>query len=228
MRRLLLLVGLVALAFALWASGLGSLLSWSSLARNHQVLAAWVQAHPILSAAGFVAAYAASTLLSLPVGALWTMSGGLLFGAAPGAGLAVLGATTGATLLFLIARSTLGEAMATRGGARMQSLRVRLRQDGFQYLLAIRLVPLFPFWLINLAAALCGMRLDSYIAATALGILPATAVYAWTGAGIGDVLAAGGRPDLGVIFSLPVLGPLLALAALSLVPLLWRRRPADA
>ena len=107
-------------------------------------------------------------------------------------------------------------------------MRARLRRDGFRYLLAIRLIPLFPFWLVNLAAALCGMRLGSYVAATALGIVPVTAVLAWTGAGIGTLLAAGQRPDLSVVVSLPVLGPLIALAALSLLPLVWRRRVADA
>ncbi len=228
MRRLIPLLGLVAVALALWTGGLAGEISWSGLARHQHGLLAWVAAHKLLAAAAYVLVYTGSTALSLPAGTLLSAVGGLLFGAIGGTGLAVLAATSGATLLFLLARSTLGLTLAQRGGPRSQALRARLRRDGFRYLLAIRLVPLFPFWLVNLAAAVCDMRLDAYIAATTLGILPVTAVLAWTGAGLGEVLAAGGQPDLGVVRSLPVLAPLLALAALSLLPLLWCRRLADA
>jgi uncharacterized membrane protein YdjX (TVP38/TMEM64 family) len=98
-----------------------------------------------------------------------------------------------------------------------------LARDGFNYLLSIRLVPLFPFWLVNLAAALGGVRPFPYVTATLIGIAPATFVFASIGAGIGDVLARGGRPDLSAILSWPVLCPLLGLAALSLLPVAWRR-----
>jgi len=102
-------------------------------------------------------------------------------------------------------------------------VREELRRDGFSYLLAIRLVPAFPFWLVNLAAALSGMRLLPYAAATVIGVTPATFVFASIGAGIGEVLAMGGRPDLSAIFSARILGPLIALALLSLLPVAWRR-----
>ena len=105
----------------------------------------------------------------------------------------------------------------------LDAVRAGLRRDGFSYLLAIRLVPAFPFWLVNLAAALSGMRLLPYAAATVLGIMPATFVYASIGAGLGDVLSTGGRPDLTVVFSPRILGPLIGLAALSLLPVAWRR-----
>jgi uncharacterized membrane protein YdjX (TVP38/TMEM64 family) len=101
-------------------------------------------------------------------------------------------------------------------------MRAELHHNGFLYLLSIRLVPLFPFWLVNLAAALAGMRLLPYFGATLLGIIPATIVYAAIGSGIGDVLAEGRRPDLSVIFSPGILGPLLGLAVLALLPIVWR------
>ena len=97
-----------------------------------------------------------------------------------------------------------------------------LEQNGFSYLLAIRLLPAFPFWLVNLAAGLSGMRLLPYAAATVIGIMPATFVYASIGSGIGEVLATGGTPNLAVIFAPHILGPLIALAALSLLPVAWR------
>jgi uncharacterized membrane protein YdjX (TVP38/TMEM64 family) len=113
--------------------------------------------------------------------------------------------------------------MGPRGGATLTKLRRELRQNGFSYLLALRLIPVVPFWLVNLAAALCGMRLSQFAAATFLGIMPATFIIASIGSGLGGVLAEGQRPDLGVLVSWQVLGPLLALAALSLTPVIWRK-----
>jgi uncharacterized membrane protein YdjX (TVP38/TMEM64 family) len=227
-RRLLPLI-LLAVAFAaIWWSGLASELTWAGLARNQALLAGWVDAHPLLAGAAYIVLYAVSTALSLPQGALLTLSGGLLFGAVIGTVLAVTGATAGAIALFLAARSALGASMEKRGGATMGKLRDALRKDGFSYLLAIRLLPLFPFWLVNLAASVCGMRLGPFALATFLGIIPATFVFASIGAGVGSVLAAGGTPNLSVIFSLPVLGPLVALALLSLAPIAWKKWHADA
>jgi uncharacterized membrane protein YdjX (TVP38/TMEM64 family) len=214
------LIGLVA---AVWGLGLTDRLSWAGLAQNQAVLNAWVAAHPWLAPFTFVAAYTVSVTLSLPQAALLTMAGGLLFGTVAGGTLAVTGATIGAVLLFLIARSAVSGAMAARGGAALGKLREELQRNGFSYLLAIRLIPVVPFWLVNLAAALCGMRLSQFASATFIGIIPATFVIASIGAGVGSVLARGERPDLGVLVSWPVLGPLLALATLSLTPVIWRK-----
>jgi uncharacterized membrane protein YdjX (TVP38/TMEM64 family) len=222
-RRLFAPIILVLLIAAVWIAGLTDRLSWSDLARNEASLNAWVAAHSLLAPCLFVAAYSASVALSLPQAALLTLAGGLLFGAVEGGALAVAGATTGAVLLFLIARSAVPGPMGPRGGATLTKLRRELRQNGFSYLLALRLIPVVPFWLVNLAAALCGMRLSQFAAATFLGIMPATFIIASIGSGLGGVLAEGQRPDLGVLVSWQVLGPLLALAALSLTPVIWRK-----
>ena len=214
---------LIAVMLAASASGLTGELSWAGLARQHAMLRTWVAAHPVGAPCLFAAIYVASVALSLPQAALLTITGGLLFGAVIGGALAVGSATAGAMLLFLIARSALAEPMRRRAGPRFARLRDALSRDGFSYLLAIRLVPLFPFWLVNLAAALCGMRARDFAAATLIGMAPTTFVMASIGSGLGDVLAQGGRPDLGVLVSVPVLGPLLALALLSVTPILWRK-----
>ena len=107
-------------------------------------------------------------------------------------------------------------------------MRPGLERDGFFYLLTIRLIPVLPFWLVNLAPALVGMPFGAFAAATAIGIIPGTAVFAGIGAGLGDVLAAGGRPDLGVLLAPEILLPLLGLAALSLLGVWWRKRKRDA
>lgn len=226
-RRFLPLIVLAAAFAAIWWSGLTSELTWGGLARNQALLAGWVGANPVLAAAVYVGLYAVSTALSLPQAALLTIAGGLLFGAFVGTGLAVAGATAGAVVLFLAARSALGESMARRGGPALDKVREALRRDGFSYLLAIRLIPLFPFWLVNLAASVCGMRLGVFALATLIGIVPGTFVFASIGAGVGGVLAAGGTPNLSVIFSLPVLGPLLGLAVLSLAPVAWKKWKRD-
>jgi uncharacterized membrane protein YdjX (TVP38/TMEM64 family) len=210
----------IAAAFAL---GLDRHLSAEALAANHAALAALVRANPLATAAGFLAIYAAAVAISLPGGVFLTLAGGLLFGHLWGTVLSVIGASIGAVLLFLAARHALGPLLARKAGPLLERIRPGLERDGLSYLLVLRLVPIFPFWLVNLAPALVGMRLGPYALGTVLGVIPATAVFAGIGAGLGEILAAGGRPELGVILSPGVLLPLLGLALLSLVPVIWRR-----
>ena len=213
----------MAVFAAVWKSGLTEHLSWAGLARNQTFLKSEVAAHPVLAPFLYLCIYFGAVTLSLPQAAVLTISGGLLFGTVAGGALAVIGATTGAVALFLIARSAFGATMVRRAGPRLDQLCQALVKDGFSYLLAIRLIPVVPFWLVNLAAPLCGMRLHHFAAATFLGIAPATFILASIGSGLGEVLAKGEQPDLSVILSFPILGPLLALAALSVTPVLWRK-----
>ena len=222
-RRFWPLALLLAAIAAAWASGLAQQVSWATLARNQAALGAWVASHPIAAPALYVVIYAVAVALSVPEAAVLTVAGGLLFGTLFGGMLAAGGSTAGAVALFLAVRYHLADAIARRGGGFLDRVRAGLERSGFNYLLAIRLVPAFPFWLVNLAAALSGMRLLPYAAATLIGVLPATFVFTSIGAGIGAVLAAGGKPDLAIIFSPRVLGPLIALAVLSLLPVAWRR-----
>jgi len=223
-RRFWLLALLLAAIVAAWILGLSQHIGWAALARNQALLAAWVASHPIVAPLLYLLIYAVAVLLSLPESAVLTVAAGLLFGTLPGGILAVLGSSAGAIMLFLAVRYHLADAIAARRGRFLDSVRMALRRDGFSYLLAVRLVPAFPFWLVNLAAALSGMRLLPFAAATVLGIIPATFVYASIGTGLGDVLSTGAQPDLGVIFSPHILAPLIGLAALSLLPILWRSR----
>jgi len=216
---LLLILAALALAYAL---GLQRQLSWAALAAHQAALRTWVHADPLATAAGYVAIYTLAVAISVP-GSLWlTVAGGLLFGTVAGAALAVCGASAGAVLLFLAARSALGPFLARRAGRLLDRVRPDLRRYGFSYVLALRLIPVVPFWLINLAAALSGMRFDHFAIATLVGIIPATTVFASIGAGVGGVLEAGRTPDLSIILSPPVLLPLLGLALLSLLPVAWR------
>ncbi len=151
-----------------------------------------------------------------------TVAGGLLFGTVAGAALAVAGATVGAVLLFLAARSALGPLLATRAGLLLDRLRPGLERDGFNYLLALRLIPVVPFWLANLAAALVGMRLPPSRRRHCWASSPAPR-YSHRSARARPCAGCRRRARPWLVLSAPVLLPLLALAALSLMPALWER-----
>ncbi|MEJ0020921.1 MAG: TVP38/TMEM64 family protein [Acetobacteraceae bacterium] len=222
-------LGLLLVAGAtIWASGLASQISWANLARHQSSLASWIAEHPLTAPAAFTLCYAVAVAVSLPQASILTISAGLLFGSLRGGALTVAGASAGAIALFLIVRHGFADAVAARGGRLSERLRQALQRDGFSYLLAIRLVPLFPFWLVNLAAALSGMRLIPYAAATVIGIMPVTFIYASIGSGLGQVLAAGEQPDIATVFAPRFLLPLAGLAVLALLPVAWRRWRHDA
>jgi uncharacterized membrane protein YdjX (TVP38/TMEM64 family) len=226
MRRFLPLLLLFLLFTAAVALVPGHVIGWDSLARHQDTLAQWVGAHPAAAAALYVSAYILTAALSLPHAAILTVAGGLLFGTVAGCALTVFGATIGASVLLLAIRSAFSRTLDRHRDRIPANLQARLARDGFSYLLAIRLVPLLPFWLVNLAAAVAGIRLAVFVPATVLGIAPASFILSSLGAGVGHVLAAGGTPDLSVLFGPRILLPMLGLAALSLLPALLRRRAA--
>lgn len=222
LRPLLPLLALLAVLVLVWFSGVGHDFSWQGLARHQAALTGWVAAHPLTAPLAYTGFYVAVAALCLPEAAVVTVAGGLLFGTLFGGVLAVIGATLGSIVLFLVARSALADRFVRTGGGLLARTRAALQRDGFAYLLAIRLIPAFPFWLVNLAAAIGGMRLLPYATATFIGIIPVTLVFSSLGEGLGKLLAQGREPDVLVVFSPPVLLPLLALAALSLLPVAWR------
>ena len=223
-RRVWIALGVVALLAALRLTPLGDLLSLETLARHREALAAHVARHAALAAAAFVVIYVAVVAFSLPGATVMTLAGGFLFGAASGTALTVVAATTGATLVFLFARRIFGADALDRLGPRAARLAAGIRREAASYLLVLRLVPLFPFVLVNLVPAFAGVRLPVFVLTTLFGILPGSAVYSLAGAGLGDVLEAGGAVELGSLLSPQELGALLGLAALSLAAIPLRRR----
>jgi uncharacterized membrane protein YdjX (TVP38/TMEM64 family) len=138
----------------------------------------------------YVGIYITVVAVSLPGAALLTLTGGFLFGIAVGASAAVISATVGATLIFLVARTALGEPLLRRAGPRATQLARGFREDAFSYLLFLRLVPAFPFFLVNLVPAFAGVRLGLFVVATAIGIIPGAIVFALAGAGLDSMIAA--------------------------------------
>ncbi len=209
-------LGLVALALlGLYAAGLQDYLSLDALRHYQGTLLGYVADDPSLAAAAYLIVYVTVVAISFPGAGALTITGGFLFGAVLGTVLASLAATIGATLIFLIARTSLGTLLAERAGPRAQRLRQGFQEEGFSYLLFLRLVPLFPFWLVNLAAALFGMRLLTYVAATAVGVVPATFVFAYFGHGLGTALdSEGPHVPATLLVALALLG-FLALAPIA-------------
>jgi len=209
--------------------GLERYFSFEMLARHKATLTEWVATHRLLAGLTFVLAYALMVAFSLPVAVVATPVGGFLFGTWFGAGLSVVAATLGSIAVFLAARYAFRDLFRARAGATLARLEEGFRHNDFSYLLFLRLVPVFPFWLINIVPALLGMQLKRYALATLLGIVPASIVYASVGAGLGVVLKRGEQPDLGIIFEWHILLPLLGLAALALLPVVFarlRRQPS--
>jgi uncharacterized membrane protein YdjX (TVP38/TMEM64 family) len=221
--RRLIPLGLLLIAGGVFVlCGGRSYFTFATLAHNEDYLRGLVAAGGLLAVLGYVLLYAGLTALSIPSAMLMTLAGGFFFGPWLGAAYALTGATLGATAVFLAARAGL-YGLAAYAGAPAQRLEAGFREDAFNYLLCLRLVPVVPFWLVNLIAGLMGMRLLSYIAATFLGMVPGALVYASLGNGVGVLIANGQHPDHYMIFRFNILLPIIGLAVLALLPVVYKR-----
>ncbi len=223
LRRFLPLAILLLAIVAAFALGLDDYLSLDQLERHRTQLLDWVERHPRSAPLAFILIYAAVVALSIPGGAILTMAGGFLFGVVAGASYVVIAATIGATIVFLIARTALGDSLRRRAAPGVCRMEAGFRENALNYLLFLRLIPVFPFWLVNLVPAFLGVPLTTFLVATLLGIIPGSLVYASVGNGLGAVFDAGGRPDLGIIFEPEIILPILGLAVLALLPVLYKK-----
>jgi uncharacterized membrane protein YdjX (TVP38/TMEM64 family) len=198
-------------------------LKFETLRAHGEELRRFTEANDVLAVLGFMSAYAAMTAFSLPGGAIMTVFGGYLFGAYLATVYVVIGATAGATVLFLAARTSLGAYLEAKAGPFLEKMNAGFRENALSYLLVLRLVPLFPFWLVNLVPAFLGVSLRTYVIGTFLGIIPGTFVFALVGGGIGELFASGQKPELDILFRPSILLPLVGLALLALVPLVYKR-----
>jgi uncharacterized membrane protein YdjX (TVP38/TMEM64 family) len=188
--RWLPMLAILLAGIAVWASGLHGYLSLSAIAENRETLRGLVAGNMLLSVIGYALVYIAVTALLVPGAALLTILGGFLFGWAVTGVVTVFAATTGATLLFIAARSSFGDLLRRRGGNLVNSLACRFSSDAFSYLLFLRLVPLFPFFVVNIAPALCNIPTRTFVLATFIGIIPGTFAYAALGSGLDGIIRA--------------------------------------
>ena len=238
-------MALIACAMALaFIFDLHRELSLSSLVRQRALLAGQIEANLVLSILVFALVYIVVVALSLPGGAFLTIFGGFLFGWQTGGTVTIFAATIGALCLFLAARTSLGATLAARAGPFVSRLSEGFQDNALSYLLFLRLAPIFPFWLVNIAPALLGVSVRVYLLATFFGIMPATYAFSYIGSGLGAVIAeqevrnpgcalAGTcRFDLTTLVSPDFLAIFLALGLIALLPPVIRffrkRRAADA
>ncbi len=214
----------LGLGFAgFFALGLQRHISFDTLQEHRDWLVAEVARNEALVAATFIAIYALVVAFSVPGGAVMTISAGFLFGTVPAATFGVIGGTLGAVCVFLAARTAFGDALRAKAGPALKRMEAGFRKNAFSYMLSLRLIPLFPFWLVNLVPAFLGVSLRTYFFATLVGVIPGALVFASLGNGLGAILDAGGEPDLGIVFQPDVLLPLLALAVLALLPVAYKK-----
>lgn len=196
---------------------LGKLLSLTALKENRDSLMAFTDANFPAAVAIFIGTYILVTGLSLPGAVILTLAGGFVFGAGWATLFINLGATTGATLAFLTARYVLRDAVEQKFGARLGPFQEGFAKNAFSYLLTLRLIPLFPFFVVNLVSGLTRVNVGTYILATAIGIIPGSFVYAYAGRQLGTI------NSLKEIASLNVIGAFVLLGLLALVPVVYKR-----
>lgn len=184
---LAILLALMAVGYAL---GWHKYLSFKTIGLNYEALRAFIHDHYAVALAAYMAIYIAAVSLSAPGGLVLTLAGGLLFGWKAALPATVIAATIGATIIFLIARSSFGEGLAAKVTPSLAKFRDGFKADAMSYLLFLRLVPVFPFFLVNIAPALLGVPLRTYVVATLIGIIPGTAAFSVAGAGLASVVEA--------------------------------------
>jgi len=213
---------IAALFVALLASGELRRLSIADLADHRAQLAGFVARHPVESVATYVGAFVLLIVACLPGPSVMSVAGGLLFGMWLGGAAALTACVAGSTIVFLACRTAFGDWAARRAGPTVARVEAGFTRNAFSYLLALRLMPVAPFFLVNIAAGLARIRLTAFVLATAIGSAPAVFIFAGLGAGLGAAIHGRERLDASLIARPGVILPLTALALMSLAPALWR------
>ncbi len=220
----ILAVGMVAF----FMLDLDDYITFESLHAHQDLLRDWVADYPVLTRAGYALVYTLCIAFSLPIGLILTLAGGFLFGLIEGTLITVAAATIGAVLVFLAARTALGDSLRARAGPFLSKLRAGFQENALSYLIVLRLVPLFPFWLVNIVPAMLGVPLRVFAIGTLFGIVPGTLVFVSIGNGLDALVDQGGAPGLGVFLEPSVLVPIAGLIVLSLLPVIYKRVRRDA
>ncbi len=221
---LVLLGAAVGVFFAL---GLDRYLAFEALRENRELLVAFVAQRGALAVFVYIAIYFTMMALPLPWASVLTLAGGFLFGAFLGTFYAVVGATIGATIIFVVAKTSLGDQLRARAGGALKKLEKGFRENAFRYLLVLRLIPFFPFFVINLAPAFLGVSTRTFVLATFFGIIPGTFVLSLAGSGLGSILESGDGFSVGAVLTPQMIGALVGLAVLALLPVVYTKIKAQ-
>ncbi|MCK9418975.1 MAG: TVP38/TMEM64 family protein [Nitrospirae bacterium] len=216
-KKILIAASIVMLIAVFFVFDLGRFLTLESLKANRDALAAFYQQNRLVMAAAFIAVYIIQTALSLPGAAILSLAAGAVFGVVMGTLYVNIGATVGAILAFLVARYLFHDVIQNKFGARLEKINKELEARGFNYLLFLRLVPVFPFFLINLGAGLTRMPLRTYFLGTMVGIIPGSFVFCNAGASLATITS------MSEVASPRVLGSFALLGMFALVPVLYQK-----
>lgn len=214
---------LIMLAGAAYASGLHHVLSFETIQARQKDLLALKSEYFMASIIFFLLVYIACVALSLPIATILTLLGGFLYGKWLGTVIVVAGATIGATLLFLSARTSLGAALRKKAGTAYQKLQGNMQENAVSYLLFLRLVPVFPFWLVNIVPALLNVSLPVFVLTTFFGIIPGSFIYVNLGEELGGIEGLSDLVSPGLLLALGFLG------LFALIPVIYKqlkRKPA--
>ena len=221
--RLIPLLALAALMVAAYLLGLDDYLSFEVLQTHRQGIVGWVDNHFLIAPLVFMGIYLLSTALSIPGGIYLSLAGGFLFGQPWGTLYVVVGATLGATIIYLVAKTALGDPLREKAGPRLKKMEAGFRKDQISYLFFLRLVPAFPFWLVNVAPAFFGVTLWTYVWTTFLGIIPGAFVFVQAGTGLGAILDSEEGFSVEGVLNIHVKIALIALAIIALIPIVVRK-----
>lgn len=214
-KKLAIALTIIAALVLFFVLDLGRFFTLEALKENRQTLLDYYRDHRVAMVAGFMGIYIIQTALSLPGATILSLAAGAIFGAVLGTLYAVIGATVGATLALLVTRYLLRDAVLARFGPKLERINRELEERGFNYLLFLRLVPVFPFFLINLAAGLTRLPLRTFVIGTLVGIIPGGFVYCNAGASLATITS------MGDVASPRVLGSFALLGLFALVPVLY-------
>lgn len=190
LKRWLPIIIILALMVAAYATGLQHQLTLQNIAVHREILRQFIATHWLQAVLMYAGVYMVAVALSFPAAGLLTVIGGVLFGWQVGAVATVIGATLGATIIFLAAKTSFEKVLTRKSGPLLTRIRDGFAANEFSYLLFLRFVPLFPFWLVNLAAALARIRLKTFIPATFVGIIPITLVFSFVGSSLDSLIEA--------------------------------------
>lgn len=225
-KRVLPIGALLLAVAAFYQLGLDDYMTCEVLRENRAAVTEFVHAYGISALVLYALAYALIVTLSVPGGALMTVTGGFLFGVLATAVAVVIGATAGATALFLIAKTALGDPLRAKAAPWLKKLEAGFQENEFTYLLVLRLIPLFPFFVVNLVPAFLGVGVRIYVLATFIGIIPGVIVFSLVGAGLGNLTEDCKNVDASVVMKPEIVAAFLGVAALLLAPIVYKKLKA--
>ena len=227
MKKWALLIIIVVSMLIAYFLGITNYLTFETIKENRQLILSYAAQYPLLMPLLFILIYVVVIALSLPGGAFLSILGGFIFGVPLSTVYVVVGATIGATIIFLAARTAIGDLLKRKASPFLAKMEAGFKKNTTSYLLFLRLLPLFPFWLVNIAAAFFNVKTRTYLWTTVLGIIPGAYVFTQAGRGLGAIFDSGKKFSVESIFNTEVKIALVVLALFALIPIFVKRLRHD-